>query len=91
MKNQTYTPGPWYAQHNQISSLTSSHGCTITNCNATSRGISDVEVEANARLISAAPEMLAALQACTLANWNRLDDISNAIKLARAAIAKATA
>ena len=56
----TYTPGPWYTRHGQISSETSEHGCTIANCNATAKGISDKEVEANARLIAAAPTLLAA-------------------------------
>jgi hypothetical protein len=57
-----HTPGPWYTRHGQISSEHSSHGCTIANCNATSKGIGDEEVEANAILIAAAPEMLACLE-----------------------------
>ena len=60
-KEARHTPGPWYTRHGQISSETSPHGCTIANCNATAKGISDEEVEANARLIAAAPELL---QAC---------------------------
>ena len=52
-----HTPGPWYTRHGQISSETSPHGCTIANCNKTSRGISDAEVNANAALIAAAPTL----------------------------------
>lgn len=65
MNNQKakHTPGPWYTRYNQISSLTSSHGCTIANCNATQKGITDEEAEANAALISAAPDMLETLEA----------------------------
>jgi len=58
-----HTPGPWYTRHGQISSLTSPHGCTIANCNATSKGIGEDETEANAALIAAAPDMLEALKA----------------------------
>ena len=62
MTNSNYTPGPWYTKHGHISSLRSSHGCTIANCNRSARGISDDEAEANAHLIAAAPEMLEALK-----------------------------
>jgi hypothetical protein len=57
-----HTVGPWYTRHGQISSETSEHGCTIANCNSTSRGIPDSEIEANARLIASAPELLETLQ-----------------------------
>jgi len=63
-QKQKHTPGPWYTRHGQISSETSTHGCTIADCNATANGISDKEVEANARLIAAAPDLLAALEEC---------------------------
>ena len=46
-----HTATPWYTRHGQISSLTSTHGCTIANCNTTAKGISDEEAEANAALI----------------------------------------
>ena len=59
-----HTTGPWYTRHGQISSEASVHGCTIADCNATAKGISDEEVAANARLIAAAPDMLAALEGC---------------------------
>ena len=62
-----HTPGPWHTRHGQISSETSTHGCTIANCNATAIGISDEEVEANAALIAAAPEMAEALRECRIA------------------------
>ena len=56
-----HTPGPWYTRHGQVSSENSAHGCTIANCNRTAKGIPDAEVEANARLIASAPDLLAAL------------------------------
>ena len=56
-----HTPGPWYTRHGQVSSENSAHGCTIANCNRTAKGIPDAEVEANARLIAFAPDLLAAL------------------------------
>ena len=62
--NIKHTPGPWFAHHRQISSLTSTHGCTIANCNSAARGISDDEAEANSILIALAPEMLEALREC---------------------------
>ncbi len=92
---QEHTPGQWYTKHGQINSLTSAHGCTIANCNATAKGISPAEVEANARLISAAPDMLAT---CVdmLAHWGmeiRTDEDREReqalLAAARAAIAKA--
>ena len=53
------------------------------------------ECAANARLIAAAPELLAALQAvvgCTDMNLDDMDQTSlDALKLARAALAKAGA
>lgn len=94
---QKHTAGPWYTRHGQISSETSTHGCTIANCNATANGISDKEVDANARLIAAAPDLLKALEECITNDgapaWNdkmmafrRLHAISD---IAREAIRKA--
>ncbi len=83
---QEHTPGPWYTKHGQISSLTSTHGCTIANCNATAKGISPAEVEANARLIAAAPSMLRALKIALNGGidydltWDEvMDEVSRAI------------
>jgi hypothetical protein len=99
----TATPGPWYTRHGQISSETSPHGCTIANCNATAKGISDEEVEANAELIVRAvnshAELVEALEIIDAAirfpvvTWpdveaGRLAALS---KLARAALEKAGA
>ena len=73
MNTQTkHTPGPWYTRHGQISSLSSSHGCTIANCNRTAKGIPDEEIEANAAFI---------VRAC-----NAHDDLLNALQLAVATI-----
>lgn len=48
-----------------------------------------LEDAANARLISAAPDLLAACRAI-LAGWGHQDGVSRAVELARAAVAKAT-
>jgi hypothetical protein len=86
-----HTSGPWYTRHGQISSETSAHGCTIANCNATAKGISQAEVDANARLIAAAPEMFEALKRLTAWHGNpgSLADLDGARETARAALAKA--
>ena len=88
-----HTPGPWYERHGQISSGNSTHGCTIANCNATARGIPTGEVEANATLIAAAPDLLAALEQCLpILDAHRraaLGEGDLTARTARAAIAKA--
>ena len=89
-----HTPGTWYTRHGQISSMESTHGCTIANCNRTSRGISDEEAEANATLISAAPDLLEALSVAILrvelANAEGDMILSAWLRDARAAVQKAT-
>jgi hypothetical protein len=88
----SYTQGPWYTRHNQISSLESTHGCTIANCNSTSRGIPDEEVQANARLIASAPDLYEALTQLLdrLAEFGNIDIIreEEPIENARQAVAK---
>ncbi len=54
-----HTEGPW-GRNQFLVYAENGNGCTLATINSTSRGISDVEAEANARLISAAPELLAA-------------------------------
>lgn len=61
-----HTPGPWsftadmYGLHNmRVFGAADARGNGIANCGYDERG----ECEANARLIAAAPEMLAALEA----------------------------
>ena len=56
---QTFTPGPWTAERRRFGSWTvlSPDGFYIVD-----RVLSVTDIEANARLIAAAPELLAALE-----------------------------
>jgi hypothetical protein len=82
----TFTPGPWHV---------GDHGTVIYDGPETSRtgGISvarafdNASRNANARLIAAAPDYDAALVA--IAGLTPFDDVTTAINIARAAIAKA--
>lgn len=67
--------------------------CLSTGCISPSKGpIPDEEREANAKLISAAPELLAALQAMVDAiTPPRNEEEESAMRIARAAITKALA
>ena len=83
------TLGPWAVRHHdmwQVVSEADSDTFIVADC-----GI-DEGCEANARLISAAPDLLDALQAIAaqgdFAGWH--PRFAKAIALARAAIAKAT-
>ena len=83
-----HTPGPWRVVEDRVpSSLEVYAGKTaIAECWRRA----DVETEiANARLIAAAPELLAALKACLEkgSRWHPCDPI---VQAARAAIANAT-
>ena len=84
--NETaYTPGPWEAC-----------GCTIYSgetrigqtWDADHDGLPTPEMEANARLIAAAPDLLTALEGL-LADWERVHGPVPADHETRAAIAKA--
>ena len=89
----SYTPGPWEAigltvieatgQHRDIGELFSCHEFTVE--------ISEVEAEANAHLIAAAPEMLAELEYQRDRNYNSFepDNQSNSYKRLDAMIRKA--
>ena len=102
MGKQTHTPGPWVAE-GRGANLTvvfagSTPGSRPGVC-AVADG-TEKEREANARLIAAAPELLAALAAIvSRLEWNgyregwdvRCDLPSGTVLAARAAIAKATA
>ena len=103
---QGYTPGPWKA-----APFSSVVGCPITAqpdpkqntiVVAGTRGAFGEdyrgEIEANARLIASAPELLAALEGMLAVHdmtqspaGDRIAAWSGAVNLARAAIAKATA
>lgn len=67
-----YTPGPWRVEHNTQhgASVRGIHGITVAWCGTASAWATDGshtirqdEARANARLVAAAPEMLAALRA----------------------------
>ena len=100
MEKQNHTPGPWilvldnHPNHRSIYVRTDSHGGNIAKVVATRDSSNDAtwsqsRVEANARLIAAAPDLLAALERVTLqlAHEHTNDE---AWVEARAAIAKAT-
>jgi len=74
MKTHTHTQGPWHVgAGNGEGNIFSDNGRTRLEIGGTTlysiaqitRGWDEVEDEANARLIAAAPEMLAALQSLT--------------------------
>ena len=74
MKTHTHTPGPWHmGAGNGEGNIFSDNGRTRLEIGGTTlysiaqitRGWNEVEDEANARLIAAAPEMLEALQRLT--------------------------
>ncbi len=56
-----HTKGPW-AINEFLVYAENGNGCTLATINSTSKGISDEEAQANARLIAAAPELLEACQ-----------------------------
>ena len=96
MTNTTHTPGPWtfdgYRHINYASYSIKSHDRKGICAIASSIKRPGEESEANARLIAAAPELLAALEAM-LEGWETgrgYTDRENQIGRARAAIAKAT-
>ena len=84
-----HTPGPWIPSYTKIGSVTAENGAVIAKC---MRLTSLSGLEANARLIAAAPELLEALQALETLFAPRACDSTAAtwIDKARAAIAKAT-
>lgn len=96
----THTPGPWetYCNNSQgyvLGVLASGDGfragneclCEVRDPNGYEGGVP--EAEANAQLIAAAPELLAACQ-LLVAGWGHQDGVSAAVEAARAAIAKAS-
>jgi len=102
-----HTPGPWQRIGNKVFALTPSErqepgwpteinrfGCYIQRENREPCGAPDDELEANARLIAAAPELLEALQMLMPQApnaWAENDPYSVAMwDNAAAAIAKAT-
>lgn len=92
-----HTPGPWLTDRNNVHTgqIATVHHCIgndwieIWTDKWAETGLGEGEQEANARLIAAAPDLLAALQS-VLANSLDSQGLADAHKQARAAIAKAT-
>jgi hypothetical protein len=94
--NTQHTPGPWHVGVRQAEKIVyDSTGWAVANATVY-HGENDIEqVNANARLIAAAPDLLDALQRIAAGevmtgNFNHAETVHEYQKLARAAIAKAT-
>jgi len=88
--NTDHTSGPWKANFQKIAEVQAENGALIAKCNKLT---SLVNLQANARLIAAAPELLDALETCLAfiedahileGQWHW-----DPVEKARAAIAKA--
>lgn len=76
----SHTPGPWTANHNIVATT---RGRLAIDCGMS--GATDAEDCANARLVAAAPELLAALKALV-----DVDEVTaGTYEMAESAIAKA--
>jgi hypothetical protein len=85
-----HTPGPWKAQGWNDLVVNSANGDTILACPGSSSGGID-EMQANARLIAAAPELLTALEWALEQLEDDLDpDYQLAFDAAMATVQKAT-
>lgn len=96
-----HTPGPWNVTGWENVTVNAANGSTIVTTpgggNATGDGITLVEIQANARLIATAPEMLEALKVLSAnrelgeyeSQKQGLPRMIEANDLARQAIAKA--
>lgn len=83
-----HTPGPWEVSGSEIRSQSEQIIIAGTYYVGTARR---GQVEANARLIAAAPDLLTSLKALLPEGWGDDDTMDHmpGVKLARAAIAKA--
>lgn len=91
--NASHTPGPWKAHWNGLWKITTKAGWLVAHLSPPKRAhgvFEPANVEANARLIAAAPDLLAALQAI-VSNQDMADgeEPRRLIAEARAAIVKA--
>jgi hypothetical protein len=87
-----FTPGPWWTEIDNVFAGATDNSVYVADC-APMGGPVDGRPEqiANARLIAAAPDLLAALQGLlTNTLSNQAPDGQEAVRAARAAIAKAT-
>jgi hypothetical protein len=92
-----HTPGPWFCQERFLTIYNMSGGTSGLTC-AIAKVVTEQSgseaAKTNARLIAAAPDLLDALKEFVL--WgecspdDRMSQPANTLKLARAAIAKAT-
>ena len=101
MNTNKHTPGPWNIEHDKIEGIRPIcqlyHPCgDIVDWPTDNPDDGDREAEANAALIAAAPDLLAALEALQKEAWkNRTGNVKKDFSLlladsaARAAIAKA--
>ena len=80
-----HTPGPWKANFKQIGLVTAENGAEIAKCK---RLTSLVNLQANAWLIAAVPEMMEALLDCRRAL--EIANFTQELAVVDAAIAKAT-
>jgi hypothetical protein len=84
-----HTPGPWKASFTKITDVVAGNGALIAKCERLN-GL--VNLQANQRLIAAAPDLLEALKRCAgalgVVSPGGRDDPD--VLAARAAIAKAT-
>jgi len=78
-----HTPGPWRVNHRCVEDEARNAIASVyRNVDGTGHN------KANARLIAAAPDLLAACEAI-LSGWGHQDGVSRAVEKARAARAKA--
>ena len=92
MENTKHTPGPWMESSFEVWSPLNGKRFGKVVANLRRAEAPDDEARANARLIAAAPDLLAALEA--IVNYQGLQIVvitDDQEKQARAAIAKATA
>jgi hypothetical protein len=90
METSTHTPGPWHVGDTAPAIVYDATGWAVANAVTYHNKHVDA-MQANARLIAAAPCLLAALQAIAEGCSFPEDDVQRAVRdRARAAIAKAT-
>ena len=97
MPKPTHTPGPWRYAHDggTTAYIVESDGTSVAKLSVTENSTAHSGLEANARLMAAAPDLLEALQYCrqkiaymtTHGEWH---SPGRAIEIADAAITRAT-
>ena len=92
-----HTPGPWtmhprFDDGAEVCAIAPVAWCSVASTHGASGSqVIDVdEARANARLIAAAPDLLAALHHISLASQNSMSSKEECGRIAREAIAKAT-